>query len=60
MIGTCAALLTTQLVNVVPGDSPSAKLAYASAIVGGAAYLLGLMAVSGFRNRHERSCLSRG
>jgi MFS family permease len=43
MIGTCAALLTTQLVNVVPGDSPSAKLAYASAIVGGAAYLLGLI-----------------
>jgi len=43
MIGTCAALLTTQLVNVVPGGSPSAKLAYASAIVGGAAYLLGLI-----------------
>jgi len=42
MIGTCAALLTTQLVNVVPGGSPSVKLAYASAIVGGAAYLLGL------------------
>ena len=43
MIGTCAALLTTQLVNVVPGGSPSAKLAYASAMVGGAAYLLGLI-----------------
>ena len=34
MIGTCAALLTTQLVNVMPGSAPSAKLAYASAIVG--------------------------
>ncbi len=43
MIGTCAALLTTQLVNVVPGSSPSAKLAYASAIVGAAAYLLGFI-----------------
>ncbi|HMJ87585.1 MAG TPA: MFS transporter, partial [Vicinamibacterales bacterium] len=43
MIGTCAALLTTQLVNVVPGSSPSAKLAYASAIVGAAAYLLGFV-----------------
>ena len=43
MIGTCAALLTTQLVNVMPGSGPSAKLAYASAIVGAAAYLLGLI-----------------
>jgi Major Facilitator Superfamily len=43
MIGTCAALLTTQLVNVMPGSAPSAKLAYASAIVGAAAYLLGLI-----------------
>jgi hypothetical protein len=42
MIGTCAALLTTQLVNVMPGATPPAKLAYASAIVGTAAYVLGL------------------
>src|SRR6185436_9923213 len=44
MIGTCAALLTTQLVNVMPGASPPTKLAYASAIVGAGAYLLGFVA----------------
>jgi len=44
MIGTCAALLTTQLVNVMPGGTPSMKLAYAAAIVGTAAYVLGLAA----------------
>jgi len=43
MIGTFAALLTTQLVNVMPGSTPSAKLGYAAAIVGGGAYLLGLI-----------------
>ena len=42
MIGTCAALLTTQLVNVMPGTTPPTKLAYAAAIVGTGAYLLGL------------------
>ena len=44
MIGTCAALLTTQLVNVMPGATPPTRLAYASAIVGTAAYLLGFAA----------------
>jgi MFS family permease len=44
MIGTCAALLTTQLVNVMPGGTPSMKLAYAAAIVGTGAYVLGLAA----------------
>lgn len=44
MIGTCAALLTTQLANVMPGASPPAKLAYASALIGTAAYMLGLAA----------------
>ena len=42
MIGTCAALLTTQLVNVMPGAIPPTKLAYAAAIVGIGAYVLGL------------------
>src|SRR6266849_535860 len=44
MIGTCAALLTTQLVNVMPGATAPTKLAYASAIVGTAAYVIGLAA----------------
>jgi len=44
MIGTCAALLTTQLVNVMPGATPPARLAYASAVVGAGAYLLGFVA----------------
>ena len=43
MVGTSAALLTTQLANVMPGASAPAKLAYASALVGTAAYLLGLI-----------------
>ena len=44
MIGTCAALVTTQLVSVMPGTTPPAKLAYASAIVGTGAYVIGLVA----------------
>src|SRR5204862_8115540 len=38
MIGTCAALLTTQLVNVMPGATPPTRLAHAAAIVGTRAY----------------------
>ena len=44
MIGTMAALVTTQLANSMPGATPPAKLAYASAVVGTAAYVLGLVA----------------
>jgi MFS family permease len=44
MIGTCAALLTTQLTNIMPGASVSIRLAYASAVVGTAAYVIGLTA----------------
>ena len=44
MIGTSAALLTTQLANVMPGASAPARLAYASALVGTAAYVIGLVA----------------
>jgi len=46
MIGTSAALLTTQLTNVMPGATPSTRLAYASAIVGTAAFIIGLTATS--------------
>jgi hypothetical protein len=44
MIGTSAALLTTQLVRVMPAATAPARLAYASAIVGTSAYVLGLVA----------------
>jgi MFS family permease len=44
MIGTSAALLTTQLTNFMPGASVPIKLAYASALVGTGAYVLGLVA----------------
>ena len=44
MIGTSAALLTTQLVRVMPGASAPIKLAYASAVVGTAAYVIGFVA----------------
>jgi len=44
MFGTSAALLTTQLTNYMPGASVPTRLAYASALVGTAAYVLGLAA----------------
>ncbi len=44
MIGTSAALVTTQLVTRMPGASAPIKLAYAAAIVGTAAYIIGTAA----------------
>jgi hypothetical protein len=44
MIGTSAALVTTQLANVMPSASAPARLAYASALVGTASYVIGLVA----------------
>ena len=43
MIGTCAALATTQLVATMPG-TPTAKLAYAAALVGTVVYIIGFVA----------------
>ena len=44
MIGTSAALLTTNIVTSMPGGSPSIKLAHAAALVGTAAYVIGFVA----------------
>jgi MFS family permease len=44
MFGTMAALVTTQLANSMPGASAPTKLAYAAAVVGTAAYVIGLAA----------------
>jgi hypothetical protein len=44
MIGTSAALLTTELANIMPGASPATKLAYAAAAVGTFSYLVGFIA----------------
>src|SRR5206468_4904999 len=44
MIGTSAALVTTQLANVMPGAAAPARLAYAAALIGTLAYVLGLAA----------------
>jgi MFS family permease len=41
MIGTSAALATTTLANVMPGVSPAQKLAWAAALVGLVAYVVG-------------------
>lgn len=41
MIGTCAALVTTQLVPSMPGGTPPMQLAYAAAIVGTTVYVIG-------------------
>jgi len=44
MLGTSAALVTAQLAKTTPGAGPAAKLAYAAAIVGTAAYVIGFAA----------------
>jgi MFS family permease len=44
MIGTMAALLTVSLVTSMPGGSLPERLAYASAIVGTTAYVIGVIA----------------
>src|SRR6185369_1147520 len=44
MIGTSAAMITTQLVAWMPGTAAPAKLAYACALVGTAAYVIGVTA----------------
>ncbi|MGH9333442.1 MAG: MFS transporter [Vicinamibacteria bacterium] len=43
MLGTSAALVTTQLSNVVPGATPPMKLAYAAALVGFLVYFGGFL-----------------
>jgi MFS family permease len=44
MIGTTAALVTTQLTNYMPGGSLPTRLAYAAAVVGTTVYLIGFIA----------------
>jgi MFS family permease len=44
MIGTFAAVVTTQLANIMPGSSPSAKLGYSAAAVALFVYAAGLIA----------------
>jgi hypothetical protein len=44
MIGTGAALVTTQLANVMPGTGPFTKLAYSAAAVGFLVYAVGFTA----------------
>jgi Sugar (and other) transporter len=44
MIGTSAALLTTQLANVMPGNTPAAKLSYSAAAVALLVYSVGFIA----------------
>ncbi len=44
MIGTCAALVTTNLVPSMPGAAVPIKLAYAAALVGTTAYVIGVIA----------------
>jgi hypothetical protein len=44
MLGTSAALLTAQLAKITPGGGPAAKLAFAAALVGTGAYVIGFIA----------------
>ena len=59
MIGTCAAVATTQLVSsgMMPGGSGPAQLAFAAAIVGTAAYVIGV-ATSFFLPEPKESTLA--
>jgi hypothetical protein len=41
MIGTGFAFVTTQLVNMMPGDMPPTRLAYAAALVGLSVHSMG-------------------
>ena len=43
MIGTTAALVTTQLANIMPGATAPVKLAYACALVGTSVYAIGFV-----------------
>src|SRR5581483_66343 len=43
MFGTTAALVTTQLANLMPGAAAPMRLAYAAAAVGTAVYLVGFV-----------------
>jgi MFS family permease len=43
MIGTSAALVTTQLVRFMPGATPPTRLAYACALVGTTVYVIGFI-----------------
>jgi MFS family permease len=44
MIGTSAAVLTTQVATMMPGDTPAKHLAYAAAVVAALVYGIGLIA----------------
>ena len=44
MLGTCAALATTQLANVLPGPTAPIRLTYACALVGTTSYVVGVVA----------------
>jgi hypothetical protein len=44
MVGTSAAFVTTQMANSMPGATPSARLAYAAAIVAFLVYAIGFIA----------------
>jgi hypothetical protein len=44
MVGTLAALLTTQLANIMPGNAPPTRLAYAAAVVAFLVYAIGFLA----------------
>ena len=44
MLGTMAALVTVQLVSAMPGGSVPVRLAYACAVVGTGAYVIGVVA----------------
>ena len=49
MLGTFAAVITTQLSNVMPGASAAARLAYSAAIVAAALVAVALLAATSLR-----------
>ena len=60
MLGTSAAIIATQLVNVIPGPaSPPTKLAYAAAIVGTTAYVVAIISSWWLPEPARTNCPSR-
>src|SRR5205823_5051082 len=53
MFGTTAALVTTQLVNFMPGSSAPTRLAFAAAFVGTTVYLIGFFATRAVRTSDD-------
>ena len=59
LLGASAALVTTQLANVMPGDGTAARLAYSAGTVAVLAYSMSLIGSFWLSSPYTLNCLSR-